>query len=247
MVDALEYFDNIFNQYQDFTAKEEVFNSLDEHKESKAVYAEFFSGNRELLPCFESILSAHLLLVKGFEGKGKLMLCGNGGSFADCMHISSEFLKSFERKRTLSHELQENLIKGLFSEELIENLEGGLPAVVLGNNASFASAVMNDNPKKTSLFIFAQECLSLARADDFLWGISTSGNSENILMAFSLAKALSMPVLALSGRDGGRMAEVADVTIVAPGESTPKIQENHIKIYHTLCAGVEAHFYPTLR
>jgi D-sedoheptulose 7-phosphate isomerase len=247
MIDSVEYFDNIFGQYQDFSGKEEIYDILDEHKESKGVYADFFSDNRDLLPCFESILRAHLLLVRGFERKGTLMLCGNGGSFADCMHISSELLKSFERKRTLPDKLQESLEKFPFAGELIENLESGLPAVVLGNNTSLASAVMNDNPKKSSSFVFAQECLSMATENDFLWGISTSGNSENILMAFSLAKALSMPVLALSGRGGGKIAELADVIIVAPGETTRKIQENHIKIYHTLCAGVEANFYTTLR
>jgi len=183
--------------------------------------------------------------VKCYDADGKVLLCGNGGSHADAMHIAGELCKSFERKRRLPPEKVERL-KGLpFGEELGRHLEAGLPAIALGLNGSLKTAIENDCPLRD--IAFAQEAYVLARPGDVLIAISTSGNAANCLMAMSAAKAVGATVAALTGPDGGRMGAIADIKIKAPGESTKVIQEAHITLYHTLCALIEAHYFPEKR
>ncbi|HPK00740.1 MAG TPA: SIS domain-containing protein [Candidatus Hydrogenedentes bacterium] len=199
----------------------------------------------DLEPCVDALLQLHSALVMCYDGGGKLMLCGNGGSCADAMHIAGELCKSFERKRPLSAQLTAALQQLPHGEALAEHLEAGLPAISLGFNGSLKTAMENDSALRD--IAFAQEALALGKPGDVLVGISTSGNAANCLMAMSAAKALGAVTVSLTGPRGGKMAEAADIAIKAPGDSTKVVQEAHLVLYHTFCALIEAHYFPELR
>jgi D-sedoheptulose 7-phosphate isomerase len=191
------------------------------------------------------LLKMHQTLVDCFDRGGTLFLCGNGGSFSDAVHIAGELCKSFERKRPIPPQLVEKLHELPFGKQLGEHLEAGLRAVALGLNGSLKTAIENDSPVRD--IAFAQELNVLARRGDVLLSLSTSGHATNCLMAMSTAKAKGCVNLALLGREGGDMLELADVAILAPGKSTRAIQEAHIVIWHRICLLIEAHYFPILR
>jgi D-sedoheptulose 7-phosphate isomerase len=199
----------------------------------------------DLEPCVESIVELHHVLARMYDAGGKLLLCGNGGSNADAMHIAGELCKSFERKRTLPKEFAEKLAPLPCGEDLANHLEAGLAAIALGFNGSLKTAVENDI--KLRDIAFAQEAAALAKPEDVLIGISTSGNATNCLMAMSVVKAIGGTVVSLTGPNGGKMAAFADIAIKAPGDSVKVIQEAHLVIYHTFCAMIEAHYFPEPR
>ena len=206
---------------------------------------EMLARRPDLDACVDSLLALHNALVRSYDAGGKFMICGNGGSNADAMHITGELCKSFERKRPLSPEFAARL-KGLpFGDELTANLEAGLPAVSIGFNGALKSAVENDCPLRD--IAFAQEVCALAKPSDVLMGISTSGNADNCLMAMSTAKAAGGTTVSLTGPKGGAMAQAADIAIKAPGDSTKVVQEAHLVLYHTTCALIEGHFFPEMR
>ncbi len=180
-----------------------------------------------------------------YDAGGKLLLCGNGGSNADSMHIAGELCKSFERKRTLPQSLVEKLKPLPCGEDLANHLEAGLAAIALGFNGSLKTAVENDIRLRD--IAFAQEAAALAKPEDVIIGISTSGNATNCLMAMSVVKAMGGTVVSLTGPNGGKMAAFADIAIKAPGDSVKVIQEAHLVIYHTICAMIEAHYFPEPR
>ena len=171
------------------------------------------------------------MLVTCFQSGNKLLLCGNGGSSADCEHIAGELVKQFSRSRPLSTELKDKL-----GPELSKELHGGLPALSLPSMIGFHTAFNNDDKPE---FAFAQQVVAFGRPGDTLLGISTSGNSSNIVHAARAAQALKLPVISLTGENGGKLAPVADCAIKAPSRQTPRIQELHLPIYHALCQVVE--------
>lgn len=199
----------------------------------------------DLEACRPALLALHEALVRAYDAGGKLLTCGNGGSHADSVHIVGELCKSFERKRPVSRDVVERL-KGLpLGEELLSNLESGLPAITLGLNGALKTAVENDSPLRD--IAFAQEAYALLKPEDVLIGISTSGNATNCLMAMSVAKAVGATAVSLTGPKGGKMAALADIALRAPGDSVKVIQEAHLVLYHTTCALIEAHYFPDKR
>jgi D-sedoheptulose 7-phosphate isomerase len=156
-----------------------------------------------------------------------------------------ELCKSFERKRPVPADVAARLKDMPMGEDLTRNLESGLAAVTLGYNGALKSAVENDSPLRD--IAYAQELFALAKPGDVLIAISTSGNAANCLMAMSTAKAVGAVAVSLTGPKGGRMAEFADVALRAPGDSTKVVQEAHIVLYHTMCAMIEAHYFPEPR
>lgn len=203
------------------------------------------SRRPDLSDCQAALLELHDALVHCYQAHGALYTCGNGGSNADAMHIAGELNKSFERLRPLP-DGQKEKFKGLpFGDELAENLECGLPCIALGFNGALKSAVENDNPIRD--IAFAQELNALVEPGDVLLAISTSGNADNCLMAMSVAKAHGALTVALTGPKGGKMAEFADISIKAPGDSTKIIQEAHIALWHTMCLMIEVHYFPDMR
>ena len=190
----------------------------------------------ELSSCLSSIKAAGRELVSCFEAGKKLLLCGNGGSCADCEHIAGELIKRFSRPRELPEEIQLKL-----GPELSRELHGGLPALSLPSMIGFHTAFNNDdNPE----YAFAQQVLALGNPGDILLGISTSGNSKNIIHAARAAKALNLMVISLTGKNGGALAPLSDVAIQAPANEVPRIQELHLPIYHALCQMIEDTMFP---
>lgn len=199
----------------------------------------------ELAPCVDDLLRLHDRLVELYDNGGKLLLCGNGGSHADAIHIAGELCKSFERKRTLPDELIKNLEGLPWGDELAENLESGLAAIPLGVSGALKTAVENDAALRD--IAFAQETLALAKPGDVIIGISTSGNAPNCIMAQSTAKAIGCTTVAYTGPHGGKLAMHADIAIRTPGDSTAYVQEAHIALWHTMCLLIEAHYFPEKR
>lgn len=182
-------------------------------------------------------------LIACYENEGKLLLCGNGGSAADCQHISGELMKSFLADRSLSQE-QKLQMKQRFpdiDENILSKLQGGLPAVSLPCAVSLCSAFCNDVDPE---LVYAQGVMALGRQGDVLLAISTSGSSVNVVNAAITAKALGLDVIALTGADGGKLKAVSDICICVPEKQTYKAQELHLPVYHYICAQTEAHFFP---
>ena len=176
------------------------------------------------------------LITESFSNGNKLLLCGNGGSCADCEHIAGEMVKQFAKERPLNPEIVEKL-----GPELSSELHGGLPALSLPSMIGFHTAFNNDNNPE---FAFAQQVVAFGKANDVLWGISTSGNSKNVLHAVKTAKALGLKTIGLTGENGGKLAQTADITIKAPADNVARIQELHLPIYHAICAFVEDKMFP---
>lgn len=189
----------------------------------------------------ETLSRALDLLATCYEHQGVVYLCGNGGSASDCEHIAGELMKSFRRPRPLSCQEQRRLqAYGPQGADLASHLQKALPAVPLVSQCALTTAIANDIGGS---YTFAQQIYGYGRPHDVLLCISTSGNSENIILAAIAAKAAGVRVLALSGRDGGRLAELSDVCIVCPAERTEEIQEYHLPVYHALCAMLEDYFW----
>jgi len=211
----------------------------------QAVLDDLLARRPDLADCVESLHAFHAALVKGYDGGGKLLVCGNGGSQADAMHIVGELCKSFERRRPVSADVAARLQNLPFGPALAEHLETGLPAVALGLNSSLKTAMENDSPLRD--IAFAQETYALAKRGDVVLAISTSGNAANCVMALSIARAVEATTVSLTGPGGGKVAEAAAIAIKAPGDSTKVVQEAHVALYHTSCAMIEAHYFPEPR
>ena len=188
------------------------------------------------------IENAYNTIVECYENDGKVLIVGNGGSAADAEHIVGELMKGFVKNRTVSAEMQEALLE-IDPERgagLIKNLQGGLPAICLNAHTSLNTAFAND---KDPVMIYAQQVNGYGKPGDVFIGISTSGNAENVMYAAVTAKAKGLKVIALTGKDGGKLAKVSDVAVIVPEKETYKIQEYHLPIYHVLCLMLEDHFY----
>ena len=190
--------------------------------------------------CKADILSAYKTLENCYRNGGRVYLCGNGGSAADCEHIVGELMKSFKCRRPLKKEFVDKLLQTEDGELLSKTLEGGLPAVSLCGHPALTSAFAND---KNPTLGFAQQLSVLAKEGDVLVSISTSGNSKNCVYATLVAKAMGVKTLFLGGGTGGKLKTVSDISIVVPESETYKVQELHLPIYHTLCAMLEEEFF----
>jgi D-sedoheptulose 7-phosphate isomerase len=194
-----------------------------------------------LKECAVDLARAFMTIAGAFSAGKTFFICGNGGSQADALHIAGELDKSFKLARPLNAEQRQSLINLPGGKELADHLQQGLPTIPLGSNPALTSAVANDNPLAHAGF--AQELFSLGRTGDVLLGISTSGGAQNVRYAAAVARALEMPVISLTGPDGGALAQQADIAIRAPGSSTAEIQGWHIHLYHALCEMLEVHAF----
>lgn len=196
----------------------------------------------ELEPILPEIQWTLELLTATFAGGHKLLLCGNGGSAADCEHIAAELVNKFECLRPLPPE-QKAAFAAAFGDEgahLAEHLQGALPAISLVSQTSLMTALANDVAAE---FLFAQQVWTYGQPGDALLAISTSGNSGNVLHALRVAKVAGLKTIGLTGRDGGKMRAMCDVCIVVPQQVTSEIQERHLPIYHALCGALEERFF----
>lgn len=192
----------------------------------------------ELAVCREDIFKSYELIEKCYAAGGKLLVAGNGGSAADAEHIVGELMKGFKLPRKLSEEKRNALIS--VNEELgkvlADNLQGALPAIALDGHPALTTAYMNDCEP---LLCFAQQVNGFGKTEDVFLGISTSGNSKNILYAAVTAKAKGMKVIGLTGQKDSKLSALADVCIKVPETETYMIQELHLPVYHCLCLMLE--------
>ena len=196
----------------------------------------------QLLECRESIQAAYDILKEAYAKDRKLLVCGNGGSASDSEHIVGELMKEFKLKREVYHDQAEAMqrIDPEMGGILAKHLQGALPAIALTGHSSLTTAFMNDsNPE----LIFAQQVNGYGKAGDVFLGISTSGNSRNILFAAVTAKSKGLKVIGLTGQKPNRLAQLADVCIQVTETETYKIQELHLPVYHCLCMMLEEHFF----
>ncbi len=207
------------------------------------------TGLQELLQRYPQLSSirdeltqAADLLERSVSLKGKILVCGNGGSAADADHIVGELMKRFVRERPLAQELQEAL-KKVDPEKgamLASSLEGSIPAICLSAHTALSTAFGNDVDSSIS---FAQQVSGYGFSGDVFWGLSTSGNARNVLYAAIVAKAKGMKVLGMTGEGGGLLRKLCDVCIRVPEKETFKVQELHLPIYHWLCIYLESVYW----
>ncbi len=148
------------------------------------------------------------LCAEALQGGHKILVCGNGGSAADAQHIAAEFVGRFHRERV------------------------ALPAIALTTDTSILTSVGNDYSFDD---VFSRQVEGLGNVGDVFWGITTSGNSANVVKAALAAHQKGMKVIASLGKDGGKMARLSDVALVIPSDSTARIQEMHILCAHSIC------------
>ena len=194
---------------------------------------------QEVLPDLKAAFDA---LVAVFENERKLLLCGNGGSAADCEHIAAELVNKYERERPLSAVLQSQLKRdwGAEGEFLAAHLQGALPAISLVSQTAMMTALANDVAAEG---LFAQQVWAYGQKGDCLMALSTSGHSSNVLHALRVARMRGLVTIGFTGRDGGAMKELCDVCLIVPREVTAEIQEAHLPLYHALCGALEERFF----
>lgn len=200
----------------------------------------------ERYPALESIrgdiLKAYQIMENCYTAGGKLLVVGNGGSAADAEHIVGELMKGFEKPRKTDAEFAEklNAADPELGAVLAEKLQGALPAIALDGHLALSTAYMNDCEP---LLCFAQQVNGYGQKGDVLLGISTSGNSKNILYAATVAKAKGMKVIGLTGVKNSKLAELSDICVQVPQTRTYMIQEYHLPIYHCWCLMLEEYFF----
>ena len=200
----------------------------------------------ERYPSLESakndIVAAYLLLEESYKNGGKLLVAGNGGSAADAEHIVGELMKGFKLPRKPEADFAEKLVaeNQELGSILAENLQGALPAIALDGHPALSTAYMNDCEP---LLCFAQQVNGYGKSGDVFLGISTSGNSKNVLYAATTAHAKGMKVIGLTGAKDSKLKDMSDVCIKAPQTETYMIQELHLPIYHCLCLMLEDKFF----
>ena len=196
----------------------------------------------ELSAAKKEISEAYQILESCYTKGGKLLIAGNGGSAADAEHIVGELMKGFKLPRKPEAEFAEKLVaenKELGSV-LAESLQGALPALALDGHPALSTAYMNDCEP---LLCFAQQVNGYGNTGDVFWGISTSGNSKNVLYAATTAHAKGMKVIGLTGAKNSKLEQMSDVCIKVPRTETYMIQELHLPVYHCLCLMLEERFF----
>lgn len=188
----------------------------------------------------KQIRAAFDIMCQCFLEKKKILLCGNGGSAADCEHIVGELMKEYRIKRGISPKIKKKLRQYGAKDEMLENIVEALPAISLTSHVSFQTAFCNDNDAE---YVFAQQLYALGKTGDVLFAITTSGNSGNVLNAAIMAKALGIKIIALTGAKGGAIGKLADVLLNVPEKETAQVQELHLPVYHTLCRMLEDYFF----
>lgn len=213
-------------------------------RKNDAIVRKLLEKYPELMAIVPELMRMFDMVVACYRRGGKLLICGNGGSSADGDHIVGELMKGFMSKRPLSAE-DSGAFAAMFPEDgpyLAAHLQGALPAISLTGATALTSAYANDVAPD---MIYAQQVFGYGRPEDVLLGISTSGHSANVIRALQTAKVRGLATIGLTGRSGGRMADLCDVTVKVPWELTSDIQERHLPIYHALCQWVEQIFFET--
>lgn len=202
---------------------------------------DLYKNYQILESCKADIEKALLMMIDTYKNGGKVLVCGNGGSCADSDHIVGELMKGFLLKRK-NKELKERLEKLGFddAEFMAQNLQGALSAISLPSQSALISAFANDVSPE---MVYAQLVYGYGNENDLFIGISTSGNSKNIVYAAKAAKLVGAKTLALTGKNESLLSDICDATIKVPETETYKVQELHLPVYHYLCAMTEKEFF----
>ena len=204
---------------------------------------ELFQRYPALKECEQDITGALALMNETYKNGGKILVCGNGGSCSDAQHIVGELMKGFLLKRPMTAE-QKTAFANALGEEDAENfasrLQRGIPAIALDGMSALFTAYLNDADAE---YVYAQAVFGYGKPGDLLIGISTSGNSKNVVLAAKAAKALGVRTVALTGKKESKLSALCDVTVRVPETETFKIQEYHLPVYHYLCAEMEDTFF----
>ncbi len=206
------------------------------------ILQEMLSRYDRLKPMEEIVIQAVETIIDGYKNGGKVLVCGNGGSASDADHIVGELMKSFEGARQLDSELKQKL-KSISTDRgnlLADKLQQGLPAISLTVHTALITAISNDIDGE---MIFAQQVIGLGKEGDILIGLSTSGNSANVIDAMIVAKAKKMKTIGFTGETGGKMKEFCDILLNVPEKRTAFVQELHLPVYHTICMMVEKELF----
>lgn len=207
----------------------------------KRILDELIAKYPALTGCAADILSAFDIITGCFEGGGKLLICGNGGSAADSGHIAGELMKGFKLARQLCTEetaLFRDIPQGAHLSAMLQN---ALPAVALDAHTALITAVMNDTSADA---IFAQQVWAYAKnSPDALLALSTTGASANIVNAAKTALALGRDVISITGSCESELGKYSTVCVKIPETETYKVQELTLPVYHALCAMVEEYFF----
>lgn len=199
---------------------------------------DLYSRYPELAQCRADIDAALEALTEMYHKGGKLLLCGNGGSAADCEHIVGELMKSFILPRPVSAEQRAEMLQqsGPKTGDIFDKLQRGIPAISLPSQIAVSSAYCNDVDAE---LVYAQLVFGYGKKGDILLGLSTSGNSRNVAAAAEVARALGLKTIAMTGRSASVLSECCDICIRVPATETYMVQEYHLPVYHFLCAELE--------
>ena len=200
------------------------------------IYNDLFIRYPELSCVKEDVGRAFEIIKETYINKGKLLVCGNGGSASDSAHIVGELMKGF----MLSRKLPESEKEKFQNKEIADGLQGALPAISLVGESALMTAFCNDC---NSDLVFAQQVYGLMNEADTLLCLSTSGNSKNVVAAAETAKAKGGKVVSIVGEKGGILSEISDSAIKLPSAITPVIQEYTLPVYHAICAMLEGEFF----
>ena len=192
----------------------------------------------ELAPCAGDIINAYEKMLAVYRSGGKMLFCGNGGSAADAEHIVGELMKGFLLKRPPLPE-ERDAFAAMFPEDadyFAATLQRGIPAISLVSQSAVQTAFNND---VSADMVFAQQVYGYGRPGDLVMGITTSGNSRNVVNAVKVARAKGLVTIGLTGAKESKLSELCDVTIRVPRTETYQVQELHLPVYHWLCAALE--------
>lgn len=196
---------------------------------------------QSLSVCRNEIEKATNLIYKSYMDGGKLLVCGNGGSCADCDHIVGELMKGFLSRRGLSEDEKRRFAEyGEKGGDIAAKLQGGIPAISLPSQSAVLSAFANDVDPE---LVYAQLVWGYGTDKDVFLGITTSGNSKNVVSACMTAKAKNMACIGLTGKSNCCLDGLCDVVIHVPETETYKVQELHLPVYHAICAELEKRIF----
>lgn len=205
------------------------------------IFNELLQRYPALADASKDINAAFVLLYECIERGNKILICGNGGSASDSEHIVGELMKSFKKKRAIKQDVKSRLEKNGARANMLANvLEGAIPAIALTSHPSLTTAFSNDN---NPVAVYAQQLYGLGNNGDVLICLSTSGNSENCVLAAEVAKASDIKIVSLTGQKQSALSEISDVCIRVPETQTYKVQELHLPVYHCLCAMLEEEYF----
>lgn len=192
--------------------------------------------------CKDEIIESYLLMEECYKNGGKILVAGNGGSAADAEHMVGELMKGFVLPRKLDQKYKEKLIfvNKDMGKVLAENLQGALPAIALDGHYALSTAYMNDCEPT---LCFAQQVNGFGTSNDVFVGISTSGNSKNVMYAATVARAKGMKIIGLTGSKESKLSLFANVSVKVPNTETYMVQELHLPIYHCWCLMLEDKFF----